>query len=293
MSRRIEVELTSEREDGSWTWRAAGARQPRGVLDGSLLYQGAKAGDVVRADADFEVDGIFITAVLPPKAGGRREPERLEVIGPSRPQEGVTTSLVGRDRGRRVAGSVLDGPRHCPELDGPRSATVPRARVRDARQTGRRGQPAASVPAVSAGHDRMARRAARTRPPPREDPEEGSTTSAAARRAEVPDERRDARRARARKDGRPPLAVRESRPRAPPRRNGPGPAACLPHTFTVPRSWRAFHPSSDPSRNRFCAAGYRQCAKLSTRRTRPHASRALRRSRRVRSWCWPSSFFPG
>src|SRR5207244_8810349 len=108
MARRIEVELTSEREDGTWTWRAAGARQPKGVLDGSLLYDGAKVGDVVRADADVEVDGIFITAVLPPKADGRREPERLELLGPSRPQEGVTTSLVGRDRGDRDRGDRGD-----------------------------------------------------------------------------------------------------------------------------------------------------------------------------------------
>ena len=32
MSSRIEVELTSQREDGTWTWRAAGARQPKGVV---------------------------------------------------------------------------------------------------------------------------------------------------------------------------------------------------------------------------------------------------------------------
>ena len=32
MSVRIEIELTSSAPDGSWTWRAAGAREPRGVL---------------------------------------------------------------------------------------------------------------------------------------------------------------------------------------------------------------------------------------------------------------------
>ncbi|MUH55729.1 MAG: hypothetical protein F2683_02250, partial [Actinobacteria bacterium] len=49
MSRRIEIELTSSRPDGSWTWRAAGAREPKGVLDGTLLSQGSKPGDVVKA----------------------------------------------------------------------------------------------------------------------------------------------------------------------------------------------------------------------------------------------------
>jgi hypothetical protein len=67
MPRRIEVELTSARDDGTWTWRAAGARQPKGSLEGSLLYAGAKVGDVVRADADFDIDGITIISVLPPR----------------------------------------------------------------------------------------------------------------------------------------------------------------------------------------------------------------------------------
>ena len=32
MPRRIDVELTSERADGTWTWRAAGAKQPKGEV---------------------------------------------------------------------------------------------------------------------------------------------------------------------------------------------------------------------------------------------------------------------
>src|ERR1700691_4589121 len=97
MSRRIEIELTSARPDGTWTWRAAGALKPRGVLDASVLYDGAKAGDVVRADAEFEIEGITIVAILPPKDKKRAEPERLEIIGPARAATpGVTSSLVGR-----------------------------------------------------------------------------------------------------------------------------------------------------------------------------------------------------
>ena len=102
MSRRIEVELTSRRDDGTWTWRAAGAKQPKGDLDGSLLYDGASVGDVVRADADFLIDGIVITAVQPPK-GARKEPERIEILGPPRrgDDELVTTQLAPKGRGRR------------------------------------------------------------------------------------------------------------------------------------------------------------------------------------------------
>ena len=107
MSRRIEVELTSTRPDGSWTWRAAGAKLPKGELDGSLLFPGAKVGDVVRADAEFLMDGIEILSVLAPK-GARKEPERIEVIGtPRRDDEPlVTTRLApkGRSGGDRRGG---------------------------------------------------------------------------------------------------------------------------------------------------------------------------------------------
>jgi hypothetical protein len=97
VSRRIEIELTSARPDGSWTWRAAGAREPRGVLDGGLLHSGAKAGDVVKAEADFELEGITIISVLAPKTDSRPEAVRIEVVGPGRPDTpGVTTQLVGR-----------------------------------------------------------------------------------------------------------------------------------------------------------------------------------------------------
>jgi len=100
MSRRIEVELTSTREDGTWTWRAAGAKLPKGELNGSLLFAGAKVGDVVRADADFMMDGIDIIAVLAPK-GARKEAERIEVVGtPRRDDEPlVTTKLAPKGRG--------------------------------------------------------------------------------------------------------------------------------------------------------------------------------------------------
>ncbi|HEX4865511.1 MAG TPA: hypothetical protein VFV02_15690, partial [Acidimicrobiales bacterium] len=63
MARRIDIELTSTRPDGTWTWRAAGAKEPKGVLEGALLYEGAKAGDVARAEAEFEIEGITIISV--------------------------------------------------------------------------------------------------------------------------------------------------------------------------------------------------------------------------------------
>ena len=75
--------------------------QPRGVLAGELLTAEARAGDVLRAEADFEIDGISIVSVLAPKTKKRVEPERIELLAPA-PTTGVTTQLVGRgDRGDR------------------------------------------------------------------------------------------------------------------------------------------------------------------------------------------------
>jgi len=127
MSRRIEVELTSTRPDGTWTWRAAGAKLPKGELDGSLLFAGAKVGDVVRADAEFLMDGIEILSVLAPK-GARKEPERIEVIGtPRRDDEPlVTTRLAPKGRGGERRGGR-------PERRRPEGGERDRDRDRDRR----------------------------------------------------------------------------------------------------------------------------------------------------------------
>jgi hypothetical protein len=92
MPRKIEIELTSARPDGAWTWRVSGAKQPKGVLDGALLPPGAKVGDLLRAEAEFELEGTTITSVVAP-AAKRTEPERLQLLD-TRPFEAVTTSLV-------------------------------------------------------------------------------------------------------------------------------------------------------------------------------------------------------
>src|SRR3954447_7209789 len=122
MSRRIEVELTSARPDGTWTWRAAGAREPKGVLPADLLGREARVGDVLRVEVDSDIDGITVLGVLPSK-GARKEPERLEIIGSDRAFEPVTSTLVaGRDRPRRERG---DRPRR--EGDQDRRERRPRS----------------------------------------------------------------------------------------------------------------------------------------------------------------------
>ena len=158
MSRRIDIELTSSRDDGTWTWRAPGARQPRGWLDGDLLPDGVKVGDVLRADADFDLDGIVVTAVLAPKADARAAgPARIEIIGSGRDSTPGGVSVVLAPGGRR-----REEPGRGPRRDGP-------ARGRDGRggppgagrddDRGRARRPArAPSDDRAAGHDRAADR---------------------------------------------------------------------------------------------------------------------------------------
>ena len=95
MSRRIEIELTSNSPDGSWTWRAAGAKNPKGVLDGSILSSSHKVGDVVKADAEFAIDGITILGVV---AGKQRveKLERIEILPSDKPFQAVMETKAPR-----------------------------------------------------------------------------------------------------------------------------------------------------------------------------------------------------
>jgi hypothetical protein len=138
MPRRIEIELTSSRDDGSWTWRAAGAKAPKGTLAGTLLPGGAKVGDVLRVDAEFFVDGIEITGVLPPK-GSRQEPERIELLVPAKDEPLVTTTLAKPSREdrapRRATGRRRDGDARGAERRGGDRADRPERKERPPRRT--------------------------------------------------------------------------------------------------------------------------------------------------------------
>ena len=106
----MRIELTSTRDDGAWTWRAAGAREPRGSIDRALLPEGATVGDVLRVEVDQFMDGIEVTSVLHDQEE-RTTPETLEIIGSGRSEPLVTTKLAG-GRGRR------DGDRSGGRRDG-------------------------------------------------------------------------------------------------------------------------------------------------------------------------------
>jgi hypothetical protein len=145
MSVRIEIELTSSAPDGSWTWRAAGAREPRGVLDGTILPSGSSVGDQLRVETEHDVDGIRVLAVVPPKEKSARSgllellptEERFEPVvqhrapgghgdGPRRPR---------RDRdGER--GDRRDGDRRDRRDRGPRDDRGDRGDRREGRDGG-------------------------------------------------------------------------------------------------------------------------------------------------------------
>ena len=140
---RMEIELTSTRDDGQWTWRAAGARQPRGTVADVLVPAGTSVGDVLRVEVEQFMDGIEVTSVLVDRVE-RSEPETLEILGSGHNEPLVTTKLAGR-RGRR---RDEDGPRG-------RSGRDRRPRRDDGEKpdtdkgSGRRGRPDRRSPARS------------------------------------------------------------------------------------------------------------------------------------------------
>jgi hypothetical protein len=99
----MDIELTSKTGDGSWTWRAAGARQPKGTVDASLVPAGEKAGAVLRADVEVGLEGIEILSLSAAKPA--RSPEkaegRIEVKGTPRRAPDVSVILAPGSQKRR------------------------------------------------------------------------------------------------------------------------------------------------------------------------------------------------
>ncbi len=100
MSRRIDIELTSALPDGSWTWRAAGARKPNGHMDGSLLPPGSAVGDILKVEIEQMLDGIEVQSIV--KAREKAEDENvLELLPSDKPFEAVIETRAKRDRSER------------------------------------------------------------------------------------------------------------------------------------------------------------------------------------------------
>ncbi|NBP41398.1 MAG: hypothetical protein EBU68_01275 [Actinobacteria bacterium] len=131
MSRRLDIELTSARDDGMWTWRAAGAKVPKGVVESTLLPGESKVGDVLKIEADFDIDGITVLSVVPQRDKSQKA-TFLQLID-DKPFTGVTEKLAKKaksDRPQRdKRGPRTDRPDRNENSDRkPRSERPPRQR---------------------------------------------------------------------------------------------------------------------------------------------------------------------
>lgn len=125
MSRRIDIELTSNRNDGTWSWRAAGAKAPKGVVDASLLATSAKTGDVLKVEADFDLDGITVLSVVNVKEKGHRG-TLLEVLVSEKEFVPVTQKLAEKGKSDRKPRGDSKGPRRDGANAGARPPRTPR-----------------------------------------------------------------------------------------------------------------------------------------------------------------------
>ncbi len=79
MALRLKIELTDKIDDTTWRWRRAEAKEPRGSLDASLLYEGAKIGDRIEAIVEKTIDGTTIISVTPPPSASVKKHETIEI----------------------------------------------------------------------------------------------------------------------------------------------------------------------------------------------------------------------
>ena len=112
MSRRIDIEITSLNGELA-TWRAAGAKLPKGVLQSALVPGGPVVGNVYRADVEQFMEGIEILSVTPPKAASPLDPrnERLELKPVEVKGPDVVVTYAPKGRGPRRDGERRDGER--------------------------------------------------------------------------------------------------------------------------------------------------------------------------------------
>jgi len=137
VSRRIEIEITSLNGDVA-TWRAAGAKLPKGTLSAALVQGGAVVGNVYRADVENYMDGIEVISVLPPKTASPLDPrkERLEIILKENTGPDVVVTYAPKGRGGRRDGERREGDRK----DSKRSSSRPGSADRGGAPSGEKSE---------------------------------------------------------------------------------------------------------------------------------------------------------
>ena len=199
MSRRIEIEITSLSGDLA-TWRAAGAKLPKGVLQASLIPGGPVIGNVYRADIEQYMEGIEVLSVMAPKTASPLDPknERLELIPEVQKGPDVVVTYAPKGRGTRRDGERRDTDRR----DGARREGTKRPSTRRESREGASSSNERPARAPRGDHPRSERPAGE-RPPrgPRPEHAEGD--------------------ARADRSPRSPRGDRGGRPSRPERSHGP------------------------------------------------------------------------
>ena len=97
---KIDVEITSQREDGDWTWRAVGAREPKGSVEASLLPDNLTVGPQFSVETEHFLDGIVVTKVIEKKQESEKG-ETLEILGSGKQADLVTTRLTKSKKGKK------------------------------------------------------------------------------------------------------------------------------------------------------------------------------------------------
>ena len=143
MSRRIEIEITSLNGDVA-TWRAAGAKLPKGVLQASLVPGGPVVGSVYRADIEQFMEGIEVLSVMPPKTASPLDPrkERIELIASEKSIPDVTVTYASKGRGARRDGDERGEGRR----DGAKRGARPGTRERSSDRGPRPDRPSGDRP---------------------------------------------------------------------------------------------------------------------------------------------------
>jgi hypothetical protein len=100
VSRRIDIELTSVLPDGGFTWRAAGAKAPKGMIAAGVLPSSHRVGEVLKVEAEFDLDGITVLGLVQNR-DKKQKSNTLEMLPSSSNFEPVTQRLAKKSEKSR------------------------------------------------------------------------------------------------------------------------------------------------------------------------------------------------
>ncbi len=101
-TKKIQIELTSRQGD-NWTWRKAGAKQPKGEIAESMLPSGSNLGDEIWVEIASNIDGIYVESVLPsPKTDQQgKNVQTLELLGAKKKSKSVNVNYRNNSSRRK------------------------------------------------------------------------------------------------------------------------------------------------------------------------------------------------